>query len=247
MRYTLIPEDRMMIDDVMADPGLLAEQQAFYRHRAPEYDEWWQRRGRYDHGGEETALWNAEVAEVEAALASFGPIGEVLELAGGTGWWTERLAAVAQSLTVVDGSAEVLEINRRRTGRPDVAYVVADLFSWAPDRRYDVVFFSFWLSHVPRSRFGDFWGLVRRCLAPGGRVFLVDSRRDPALRPPDPYVREEVGDVQRRRLNDGSEHRVVKVFYEPDQLAARLAGEGWSAEMYGTRSFVYGRARPATS
>ena len=28
--------------------SLLADQRAFYRQRAPEYDEWWQHRGRYD-------------------------------------------------------------------------------------------------------------------------------------------------------------------------------------------------------
>ena len=39
-------------------------------------------------------------------------------------------------------------------------YVVADLFDWQADAGYDAVFFSFWLSHVPRSRFGEFWLLL---------------------------------------------------------------------------------------
>ena len=45
-----------------------------------------------------------------------------------------------------------LEINRIRTARADVEYVVADLPAWVPESSYDVVFFSFWLSHVPRQR-----------------------------------------------------------------------------------------------
>src|SRR5205823_33937 len=64
-------------------------------------------------------------------------------------------------------------------GRTDVTYVSAALFDWRPDRSYDVVFFSFWLSHVPRSRFGAFWSLVRSCLVPSGRAFLIDNRNDP--------------------------------------------------------------------
>jgi hypothetical protein len=32
------------------DDHPLSEQRSYYRARAPEYDEWWQRRGRYDHG-----------------------------------------------------------------------------------------------------------------------------------------------------------------------------------------------------
>ena len=32
--------------DFDADDELLTEQRAYYERRAPEYDEWWQRRGR---------------------------------------------------------------------------------------------------------------------------------------------------------------------------------------------------------
>ena len=34
----------------MDSDELLAEQRSFYRARAPEYDEWWQRQGPYDQG-----------------------------------------------------------------------------------------------------------------------------------------------------------------------------------------------------
>src|SRR4029077_19663059 len=104
---------------------------------------------------------------------------DVLEMAGGTGWWTAQLALSAARLTVIDSSSETLDLNRNRVRRSDVDYQVADLFAWQPPRTYDVVFFSFWLSHVPRSRFSGFWSLVRSCLAPGGRVFLIDNRNDP--------------------------------------------------------------------
>lgn len=227
------------------DEELLAEQRTFYRQRAPEYDEWWQHRGRYDRGEDMAREWDRQVDHISAALERFGPVGDVLELAGGTGWWTARLVETAGTLTVVDASPETLDINRERVGiKPNLTYVVADLFDWQPEHPYDVVFFSFWLSHVPRARFGPFWHLVGRCLRPGGRVFLIDNRRDPTLTTDDPYVFESADDVQRRKLNDGSEHRVVKVFYEPDELAVRLSTEGWEAEITGSRWFVYGSARP---
>ncbi len=147
--------------------GLLAEQRAYYRARAPEYDEWWQRRGRYDRGSDLTEEWDRQVAQVAGALDIFGTTGDVVEMARGTGWWTQRLARTAGKLTVLDSSPETLKLNRDRVGESDVEYVVADLFTWQPQRTYDAVFSSFWLSHVPRSRFRDFWSLVRSCLAPG--------------------------------------------------------------------------------
>ena len=239
----------------MGDEELLAEQRAYYRARAPEYDDWWQRRGRYDRGGEESEDWHRQIGVVEQALESFGATGRVLELAGGTGWWTQRLARTAHTLTVVDASPETLELNRRRVDRDDVEYVVADLFEWEPGERsdakpggqYDVVFFSFWLSHVPRNRFAAFWAMVRDCLAPGGRVFLIDNRDDPQPTSiaRDPYVLEYEDDLHRRELSDGSEYRVVKVMYEPDELASLIATEGWEADIDATRWFLFGSARPA--
>jgi SAM-dependent methyltransferase len=228
---------------------ILDEQRAYYRARAPEYDEWWQRRGRYDRGEAETAAWRRQVAVLEDAVSAFAAAGDVLELAGGTGWWTRRLAVTAGTLTVVDSSPETLAINRERVQRPDVHYVVADLFRWTPRRRYDVVFFSFWLSHVPRDRFGGFWSFVGSCLRPGGRVFLIDNRDDPESSEPhrkDPYVVEYGADQHLRRLGDGSEFRVVKVMYEPAELAERLAAEGWRAELDGTRWFIFGSAAPVS-
>jgi demethylmenaquinone methyltransferase/2-methoxy-6-polyprenyl-1,4-benzoquinol methylase len=231
----------------MSDHELLAEQRAFYRARAPEYDEWWQRRGRYDRGPELAAEWDRQVVLVEDALDTFGPSGDVLELAGGTGWWSERLARRADRLTVVDASPETLDLNRRRVDRDDVEYVVADLFSWQPQRTYDVVFFSFWLSHVPRDRFADFWSLVRSCLAARGRAFLIDNRADPTPTGgfQDPYVIQHGPDLHLRRLYDGSEYRVIKVMYEPDELAVLLRRHGWEAHLEATRLFIFGSAAPA--
>jgi ubiquinone/menaquinone biosynthesis C-methylase UbiE len=226
------------------EDGLLAEQRAYYRARAPEYDEWWQRRGRFDRGSELTEEWDRQVAQVAAALDAFGATGDVLEMAGGTGWWTERLARTAGHLTVLDASPETLNLNRERVRRPDVDYVVADLFSWRPPRTYDVVFFSFWLSHVPRSRFSVFWSLVRSCLAPGGRVFLIDNRDNtgPISEINDPYVVHCGPDLDLRRLHDGSKYRVVEVFYEPEELLSLLGAHGWAAKIEATPWFIFGRA-----
>ena len=228
----------------MDDAGLLAEQRSYYRARAPEYDEWWQRRGRFDRGEEALLEWQRQVAVLDDAVTRFGVTGSVLELAGGTGWWTERLAGSAESLTVVDSSPEVLALNRERVGRSDVNYVVADIFDWEVDSHYDVVFFSFWLSHVPRARFGEFWSLLRSCLAPSGRAFLIDNRNDPQpeTKVTDPFVLRYDTDLHVRRLRDGSEHRVVSVMYEPGELQSLLEVMGWKAEIQATRWFIFGSA-----
>ncbi|HWE55231.1 MAG TPA: class I SAM-dependent methyltransferase [Acidimicrobiales bacterium] len=212
---------------------ILEEQQAYYRARAPEYDAWWQRTGRYDRGEQEAEEWQRSVAAAEDALRGFSPTGDVLELAGGTGWWTARLATTAERLTVVDSSAEVLDLNRARVGRPDIDYRQSDIFSWTPPRRYDTVFFSFWLSHVPENRFAEFWDLVGRCLAPGGRAFLIDS-----------HDAKIADDVDVRQLSDGSRFRVVKIMYSPAELESALSGLGWTARIRADGLILYGSAVP---
>ena len=44
---------------------LLEQQKAYYSARAGEYDQWFLRRGRYDHGPELNAQWFAEVDQVD--------------------------------------------------------------------------------------------------------------------------------------------------------------------------------------
>lgn len=225
------------------DDRLLEEQVAYYRERANEYDEWFLRQGRYDRGEEQNRQWFAEVEQVAEALETFAPTGNALELACGTGIWTQRLARSAQTVTAVDSSPEMLALNQARGGAAHVTYAQADLFTWQPMTRYDVVFFSFWLSHVPMERFGEFWGLVAQCLAPGGRVFFLDSLYTETSTAKDHQLEGAEATTLTRRLNDGREFRIVKVFYTPDVLQERLSALGWVAHIEATeRYFLFGSA-----
>jgi 2-polyprenyl-3-methyl-5-hydroxy-6-metoxy-1,4-benzoquinol methylase len=188
---------------------LLEEQAEYYRAVAAEYE---------DHalpfpGGE----------EIRAALDTFRATGTVLELACGPGTWTTHLLRHAASVTAVDASPEMLIIASARVDNSRVRFLRANLFQWRPDRRYDVVFFGFWLSHVPLERFTSFWDLVADCLAPDGRVFFVDD----AYRTREELVEGETSSTIIRRLNDGTAYRVVKVPHEPAVLEERLAAVGW--------------------
>jgi ubiquinone/menaquinone biosynthesis C-methylase UbiE len=163
----------------MQEDELLGEQLQYYRARAAEYDEWFLRQGRYDRGPSHRAEWFGEVAAVETALRGVLPFGHILELACGTGLWTRHLTEGHRKVVAVDASPEAIEINQMRVRSDAVEYVVADLFSWMPPTaRFHAVFFAFWLSHVPATRFAAFWQTVRRALKPGGIAFFIDSLRE---------------------------------------------------------------------
>ena len=219
-----------------ASDELLEEQKAYYRARAAEYDGWWERTGGFDQGPAFRDGWERQKAYAYEALLDFGATGHVLELAAGTGNFTRSLVATADHVTAVDASAETLAIAEAKVaaveGACPVEWVVADLFEWRPPRRYDVVFFSFWLSHVPEDRFEDFWSLVADALGPGGRVFLVDNAHGSSDNIP-------VADRVVRTLNDGSTHTIVKRYWEPADLASDLGELGWDADLWTTDGGVF--------
>jgi 2-polyprenyl-3-methyl-5-hydroxy-6-metoxy-1,4-benzoquinol methylase len=210
---------------------LLADQVAYYRERACEYDM---------TAYEDIAAARARIARL---VAEMQPTGTVLEIACGTGLWTEALARLADKVTAIDAATEAVALARDRVRSEYVRFEVADVFSWATEERFDVIFFSAWLSHVPASRFEQFWQLLRRVLANGGRVLFIDEHVD--VRDKEAYVpgRDEVVE---RRLRDGRQFRIVKNFIDPERLEHQLRELGWDCQIRRDGSdWIRGQARPA--
>jgi SAM-dependent methyltransferase len=206
------------------------EQVAYYRHRAAEYD----------------LTSYGDVARADRRIASLlggtRPEGDVLEIACGTGIWTRHLAGRARRLTAIDAAPEMIALARQRVSGASVTFVTADVLDWVPPRRFDTVFFAFWLSHVPASAFGRFWSVVRSALASDGRVLFVDDL--PAAADRETYVAGS-GELVERCLQDGSRHRLVKLVRDDQALTEQLTELGWHATV--TRSgpnWLLGEARP---
>jgi SAM-dependent methyltransferase len=200
------------------DP-LLAEQVAYYRARAAEYD-----------ATSPVAADDASRGTLVHALEAFTPRGRVLEFACGTGQWTATLAKYASQLTAIDSSPEVLAIAASRIQDDRVRFIQADLFAWRPDARYDVVFFGAWLSHVPPQRFDRFWALAADCLDQTGRIFFIDEL--PAVEAREQVIPGAVAPAVERSLRSGACYRTVKVFYQPDELEERLTALGWKISVH---------------
>jgi 2-polyprenyl-3-methyl-5-hydroxy-6-metoxy-1,4-benzoquinol methylase len=210
---------------------VLAGQVDYYRRRAGEYDV--------------TAYGDVAAARARIArlVAQLRPAGRVLEIACGTGLWTEALAALADTVTAIDAAPEAVQIAADRVRSANVSFEVADVFSWPVGARFDVIFFSAWLSHVPASRFEQFWQSLRGLLAGDGRVLFIDEHVDE--REKETYVagRDEIVE---RRLRDGTTFRVVKNFVDPERLELRLRRLGWDCVIRRDgRDWVCGEARLA--
>ena len=214
----------------------------YYEGRAPEYDDWYLRRGRYERGAIHDAAWNAELDAAGRWLDGLPWSGELVELAAGTGWWSPLLASRGE-LSLYDTSAAALDRARDRLIAHGLRAHLHVRNAWAePDREIDGLFMGFWLSHVPRESLSTFLELCRRWLKPGGRIAFIDSLADPASGAIDHPTPAD--DLAARRLDDGREFTIVKVFYTPTELASALAEAGFDgAEVITTgRFFLLGTA-----
>jgi demethylmenaquinone methyltransferase/2-methoxy-6-polyprenyl-1,4-benzoquinol methylase len=208
--------------------ALLEEQKAYYDARAGEYDEWWERRGRYDLGLTRNAQWHEEIRKVEAIFDRAPLRGHILEPAAGTGYWTQYLAGRAEKVTVLDNSRSMIDVNRRRIQEAGlqqrVDYEEADLFSWHSRAQYDAIFLAFWISHLPSALLDGFLLLMASALNPGGCLAILEGQQSGTLRLRSPrqgtYRLDD--ELERRTLNDGRKFRIVKRYDTPDDLAERL-------------------------
>jgi ubiquinone/menaquinone biosynthesis C-methylase UbiE len=203
---------------------ILEETKEYYRRRASQYSDWSQRTGEYEGGSEPEASFFDEAKILLDALYAARLAGNVLEIASGTGIWTEALSKNATTVTALDSSQEMIErCKSRLRGNPKVRYVLADFYDWTPDRAYDAVSFSFWISHVPASKLEEFVSKLSHCLRPGGRVFFVDQQRD-AIK--NEILEQPGGEVASRTLDDGRRFSVIKHFYSPEEIQEAFLKHG---------------------
>ena len=163
-----------------SDPDLIA----YYEARAPEYDDWYLRRGRYEHGPIHDAAWNAELDAAGRWLDGLPIAGRIVELAAGTGWWSPLLASKGE-LSMYDAAAAPLVRARERlvAHRLRAHLHVRDAWAEPEPPPADALFAGFWLSHVERARTASV-PRARRPLAGSGRPDRADrlAARSPLRR-----------------------------------------------------------------
>ena len=170
----------------------------------------------------------ADLRRLEQLLPPMFSDRRVLEIACGTGYWTQFLAREAKTIVAVDANPETLEVAAEKSWIPGrVDFRLADAYSLAQELgAFDAAFAGFWWSHIPagdRSRFLQ--SLDQRLIA-GARVVLLDNLFVEGSSSPVSHRDEEGNTYQRRRLSDGSEHVVLKNFPTESELNADVSGYG---------------------
>lgn len=191
-----------------------AGMQAYYRARADVYD----RVYRYPERQQELRMLEQIIPEQLSGR-------DVLEVAAGTGYWTQFIAPVAKSVLATDITSGALIQIKRRQGTDAVvcrqhdAYALHEL-----QQQFDGGFAGLWLSHVPKQKLSLFMRSFHRCLLPGAQVVLLDNSAAQCERLPISHTDNFGNSFQDRELDDGSVYRVLKNFPGEAELVT-LAGK----------------------
>jgi SAM-dependent methyltransferase len=189
----------------------------YYRERAPWYDEIYTRPER-----------QADLGVLRQRLTEWFAGKRVLEVAAGTGWWTDVLADTAASVTATDVNQATLDVAMGRREWPEsVRFVIADAFALGSvTGEFDAAYAGFFWSHVPLPDLDGFLeGLLDR-VQPGSLVAFMDNRMVPGSVHPVVRRDEQGNTYQQRRMKDGRPWEVLKNFPEPDELLERLGRFG---------------------
>jgi demethylmenaquinone methyltransferase/2-methoxy-6-polyprenyl-1,4-benzoquinol methylase len=185
----------------------------YYRERAPIYD----RVYAYPERQSDLRILESRIPLEFADL-------DVLEIAAGTGYWTQHINLTANSLLATDATKEALRQIQQRPGLEQLPTQLADAYALAlKNKRFTGAFAGLWLSHVPKQRLSEFFSSLHACLAIGAKVVLIDNSSSQCERLPISYTDSQGNTYQDRVLDDGSRHKVLKNFPNQKELELMIA------------------------
>jgi ubiquinone/menaquinone biosynthesis C-methylase UbiE len=194
---------------------------AYYARRASEYERIYAKPERQP----DLRVLERRVAELLAGR-------KVLELACGTGYWTNVFASKAASVTALDVNDEVLDIARAKKNAGKVSFVRGSAYEIPDQKRlHDAMFAGFWWSHVPLERLDAFLEHAVRSVAPGALLVFLDNRYVEGSSTPVSRIDERGNGYQTRRLDDGSKHEVLKNFPSEKDLVRTAGRHGGDARV----------------
>jgi len=193
-----------------------AELEAYYRSRVSEYDNVYLKPER-----------QPDLEDIKSWLPKKFVRSSVLEIACGTGYWTQYIKNTADRILAIDAAEEVLTIARERVCSESVEFKVGDAYSLESYKeKYDASFSGFWFSHVLKENRAKFLSGLGSQLQDGARVVFIDNTYVQGSSTPISEEDARGNTYQTRTLENGSKHRVLKNFPVESDLFECIKGLG---------------------
>ncbi|MBS1731633.1 MAG: class I SAM-dependent methyltransferase [Bacteroidetes bacterium] len=185
----------------------------YYKDRAKEYEKIYLKPERQDDLLSSTTILQELFANKS-----------VIEIACGTGYWTEKISKSANSIFATDINKTVIEIAEQKDfSNAQVTFGLADIFNFKPDNKYDSLFGGFIWSHIQLQDLDKFLNTVNKFVLPGGTIVFIDNNFVEGSNHSITNIDEQGNSFQTRKLDNGTTHLVLKNFPTENFLRKKLS------------------------
>lgn len=149
----------------------------------------------------------------------------VLEIACGTGYWTEKISKTANSIFATDINEIVIDIARTRKFNSNVVFQVADMNCLSIDKKFDGLFGGFIWSHILLQDLDNFLLRLKDLLNENAKIAFIDSKQVEGTNHDRKRITriDQYGNTfQTRTLENGTTHEVLKNFPSKQFLTDKL-------------------------
>ena len=184
----------------------------YYKDRAKEYENIYLKPERQE-----------EINKVSTILQDIFSGKNVFEIACGTGYWTEKIAQTACSVFATDINESVIDVAKQKNyNNANVTFGIEDIFEIRGTKKHENLFGGFIWSHVPLQDLTALLQTINSLVLPGGTVAFLDNNYVEGSSLPITKTDEHGNTYQSRKLENGSEHLVLKNFPTETSLRNQL-------------------------
>jgi demethylmenaquinone methyltransferase/2-methoxy-6-polyprenyl-1,4-benzoquinol methylase len=138
---------------------------SYYKFRAEEYEKIYSKPERHE-----------DLKSAATILQEIFADKQVLEIACGTGYWTEKIAATATSIFATDINESVINIAKQKDlSNKKVSFGIADIYNFNHSHKFESLFGGFIWSHILLQDLDKFLSTVNRLVSPGSTVVFMDN------------------------------------------------------------------------
>ncbi|WP_020060728.1 class I SAM-dependent methyltransferase [Bacillus sp. 123MFChir2] len=184
---------------------------AYYSNRAKSYEEVYFR---------EDPIRQAELIQIKDVLKEKFTGRDVLEVACGTGYWTQYVAETAEHITALDYSEEVLTIAKAKRLLPaKVSFVQGNAYKLNQlAKTFNGAYANFWFSHIPKENIFSFLEQFHEVLESGSIVCIVDNMYNEGMGGTLISKPNDENTYKIRSLASGQQYEIIKNYYSKEEL-----------------------------
>jgi len=184
----------------------------YYKERAKEYEKIYTKPER-----------QADLISAEDILQNLFCKKDLLEIACGTGYWTEKISKTAKSIVASDVNEAVVEIARQKNLGDTVRFEIADLHNLENKQRYDGLFGGFIWSHIFLQDLDSFLESIKEKLHKNGLVVFMDNNFVEGSNTSITSTDQFGNTYQLRKLDNGKSYSVLKNFPTQEFIIKKLS------------------------